>query len=82
MLYYLSRMGYGNDPRLKRAWTLLDTKKTIDAKYILEWTPTQSPWKIGKRGIENKWMTLYARLALRSALRVGRKTKVKTRVQG
>lgn len=63
VLYTLSRMGYGKDPRLDRAWKLLATKADRTGKYILEWTPTQSLWKTGKRGQPNKWLTLYALLA-------------------
>jgi hypothetical protein len=69
MLYYLSMMGYGNDPRLERAWKLLATKTDKEGRFLLEWTPTQSPWKVGKRGSPNKWMTLYASLALKAANR-------------
>jgi hypothetical protein len=32
-----------------------------------DWTPAQSPWKVGKRGQPNRWMTLYALLALKAA---------------
>jgi hypothetical protein len=67
ILYHLSRMGHGNDPRLERAWMLLDSKTDKEGCYILEWTPTQSPWKVGKRGLANKWMTFYALLAKKKA---------------
>lgn len=56
-------MGFGKDPRLDRAWKLLAAKADRTGRFILEWTPTQSPWKVGKRGQPNKRMTLYALLA-------------------
>lgn len=67
VLYYLARMGHGKDPRLKRTWELLDSKSTSDGRYLLEWTPSQCPWKVGKRGVANKWMTLYTLLSLKAA---------------
>lgn len=67
VLYFLSRMGCGSDPRLKRAWELLASKSRPDGRYLLEWTPSQSSWKVGKRGADNKWMTLYTLLALKAA---------------
>ena len=67
VLYVLSRMGVGQDPRLERAWKLLAAKADPTGRYLLEWTPTQSPWKVGKRGQPNKWMTLYALLARKAS---------------
>jgi len=67
VLFYLSKMGQGKDPRLDRAWTLLGSKVDREGRYILERTPTQSAWKVGKCGSANKWMTLYALLALKAA---------------
>ena len=67
VLYFLSRMGHGSDPRLDRAWKLLDSKADKEGRYPLEWTPAQSPWKVGRRGTANKWITLYALLALKAA---------------
>jgi hypothetical protein len=67
VLYYLSRMGHGNDPRLESAWNLLNTKVDKEGRYVLEWTPRRSPWKVGTRGSANRWMTFYALLALRFA---------------
>jgi hypothetical protein len=63
VLYALSKMGYGKDSRLERAWSLLDAKADKNGRYKLDWTPTQSPWKVGKRNEPNKWITLYAYLA-------------------
>lgn len=67
VLYTLSRMGHGGDPRLDRAWKLLNSKADRTGRYVLEWTPAQSPWKVGQRGAPNKWMTLYALMALQAA---------------
>jgi hypothetical protein len=63
ILYSLSKMGYGNDNRLDAAWNLLEKKKFENGRYPLERTPTQSPWKVGEVGQENKWITFYAYLA-------------------
>ncbi len=63
VLYALSKMGYGKDSRLGRAWAFLDDKADEEVRYGLDWTPTQCPWKVGKRGQPNKWITFYARLA-------------------
>ncbi len=67
VLYYLGRMGHGNDPRLARAWEMLESKADARGRYVLEWTPTQSPWKVGARGAANGWITLYALLALKAS---------------
>jgi hypothetical protein len=63
ILYCLGKMGYGNDGRLKGAWDLLESKKEVSGEYPLDWTPTQCPWKVGKRGTANKWISFYAYLA-------------------
>jgi len=63
LLYSLSKMGYGNDERLAEAWELLEKKKFRNGRYPLERTPTNSPWKVGEIGLENKWVTFYAYLA-------------------
>jgi len=65
ILYSLSKMGYGNDERLNTAWDLLEKKKLANGRYPLEKTPSQSPWKVGEVGQENKWITFYAYLALK-----------------
>ena len=63
LLLALGRMGYGKDRRLERAWKLLDFKRDTKGRYRLDWTPRQSPWRIGKRNTSNKWVTFYAYLA-------------------
>jgi hypothetical protein len=65
ILYCLSRMGHGEDARLKDAWALLEAKMDDQGRFPLEWAPTQCPWKVGQRGKENKWVTFYAYLALK-----------------
>jgi hypothetical protein len=63
VLYALSKMGYGRDERLQAAWTALENKADPAGRYALEWTPTQCPWKVGKRGEANKWITFYVEAA-------------------
>ncbi len=63
ILLSLARMGYGKDERLQSAWNLLESKQDKDGKYPLDWTPTQCPWKVGNRGVQNKWITFYSYLA-------------------
>jgi hypothetical protein len=63
VLYALSLMGHGMDRRLEKAWEHLRSMSDERGAYILAWTPTQCPWKVGKRGHTNKWLTLYALLA-------------------
>ena len=63
ILYALSRMGYGNDKRLVNAWKYMDSRRDEYGRYTMDWTPTQSPWKVGKRGESNKWVTFYSLLA-------------------
>ncbi len=65
ILLALGKMGYGQDERLEDAWRLLKSRESDTGRYILDWTPTQSPWKVGKRGKENKWITFYSLLALK-----------------
>jgi hypothetical protein len=70
ILYALSKMGYGKDERLKDAWEVLESRKLPDGRYKLDWTPPQSPWKIGKVGEPNKWITLYCVLTAKYAGRI------------
>lgn len=62
ILYALGKMGYGNDPRLQRAWEVLDRTKDSSGKVYLDWTPSQCTWKVGKKGEANKWLTFYTLL--------------------
>jgi hypothetical protein len=63
ILWALSKMGYGKHPALANAWKYLGTQKNTSGQYLLVWTPSQSPWKVGKRGQPNKWITFYVLLA-------------------
>jgi hypothetical protein len=62
ILLSLSKMGYGGDRRLQRAWEVLDNNKDSKGRYILNWTPSQCPWKVGKRNRPNRWLTFYSYL--------------------
>ncbi len=64
-LYALSKMGYGQHPALTDAWAFLEEKRTAEGKYILDWTIPKCAFNPGKRGHPNKWVTLYAYLALK-----------------
>jgi len=63
ILLALSRMGYGNDERLISAWKYIDSKQKSNGKFNLDYSPGQSPWKVGRKGEENKWITFYVLLA-------------------
>ncbi|MCG8571032.1 MAG: hypothetical protein MJB14_12905 [Spirochaetes bacterium] len=63
LLLGMSKLGYGQNKELSRAWELLETKKTAAGWYILDHTPSQSPFKVGKKGEPNKWITFYVLLA-------------------
>ena len=65
ILFSLSKLGYGKDPRLARAWELLESKADPQGRYPLEWTPSQSAWKVGLRGSPNQWLTFYSYLAMK-----------------
>lgn len=65
MLYALSKMGYGANAELNRAWEILESKRDDEGKYCLDWTPKQALLKPGKRGQANKWVTFYALLSLK-----------------
>ena len=56
-------LGYGNDPRLNEAWSILYSKKTSDGKYILNGTLTKSYLPKERVGKPSKWVTFYALLA-------------------
>jgi len=60
ILYALSRMGRGGDPRLHAAWKHLESMTDIRGASVLSWTPAQCPWKVGRVGEANKWLTFYA----------------------
>lgn len=59
VLYALSKMGLGQDERLAAAWQRLESRAGPDGSFPLDWTPAQSPWKVGRRGEPNPWVTFY-----------------------
>lgn len=63
VLYALSKMGYGRDERLQVAWTALGSRAGPTGRFPLDWTPSGCPWKVGKPGEPNKWITFYVELA-------------------
>ena len=67
ILYSLSKIGYGQDVKLKRAWDLLNSKLDVDGRMKLDWTPTRCIWKIGKKDENNEWLTFYVLLAKKYA---------------
>ena len=67
ILYSLSKIGYGQDIKLKRAWDLLESKLDVDGRMKLDWTPTKCIWKIGKKDENNEWLTFYVLLAKKYA---------------
>ncbi|MEE4195604.1 MAG: prenyltransferase/squalene oxidase repeat-containing protein [Anaerolineae bacterium] len=62
-IYALSKMGYGDHPNMQRAWEVLDSRLDEMGRVPLDFTPTQAPWKVGKRGEPNPWLTFYVQLA-------------------
>ncbi len=63
VLYALSKMGYGADERLALAWSVLEGKADEMGRYVLDWTPTECTWKVGRKGEPNPWITYYVLLA-------------------
>ena len=61
-LYALSRMGYGQDERLRPAWDILASKRDKAGRTILDWKP-KTLFDPGEKGQPNKWTTLYACLS-------------------
>ena len=64
-LWALSVMGYGQHPALDDAWARLATKADDRGRYVLDWPPSSGPFVPGKKSAPNKWVTLYAHLALK-----------------
>jgi len=56
-------LGYGNDPRLAQAKNLLDTKRDMDGKVMLDQTLTKSYLPKERVGKPSKWVTFYTVLA-------------------
>ncbi|MFX0063411.1 MAG: hypothetical protein ACFFC7_14640 [Candidatus Hermodarchaeota archaeon] len=49
ILLALSKMAHGKGDGLKNAWKVLDSKQDSKGRYLLDWTPSQSPWKVGRK---------------------------------
>lgn len=71
ILYALARMGHGDDPRLNPAWRHLESLTDAHGRWVLTWSPHQCPWKLGKRGHANRWLTFYALAGMRLRARTG-----------
>jgi hypothetical protein len=63
ILFSLSKIGYGQNEKLKRAWDLLDSRLDVEGRMKLDWTPTKCIWKTGKKDEKNEWLTFYVLLA-------------------
>jgi hypothetical protein len=63
-LYALSKMGYGNHDALAPAWAQLMTKRDAVGRFVVDWYPP-TLFNPGPKGKPNKWVTLYAYLALK-----------------
>ena len=61
----LSKMGYGKDSRMQRAWEVLENHRTKAGEYILDKDVKCKYWKVGEKGAPNKWITFYAYLCLK-----------------
>ena len=56
-------LGYGNDPRLGEAWSILNGKKNSDGKYMLDGTLIKSYLPKERVGKPGKWLTFYTLLS-------------------
>jgi hypothetical protein len=63
-LVALSYMGYGQHPALEPAWEVLETKKDAQGRYIAD-KILATYFEAGIKGQPNKWVTLYAYLAIK-----------------
>ncbi|MFQ5979123.1 MAG: hypothetical protein ACE5OZ_13435 [Candidatus Heimdallarchaeota archaeon] len=76
-LYALAKMGYGEDPRVQNAWTILQDHRTSTGRYILDWTPgrtTNRYFYPGETQTENKWVTFFGYLCLKYKNERGKKS--------
>ncbi len=71
--YALAAMGYGTRPELDDMWKAFESKKDKESRYVLDWDPPRCYFKTGKRGQANKWVTVYAYLALKYKEKGGKK---------
>ncbi|NJD03233.1 MAG: hypothetical protein FIA99_11730 [Ruminiclostridium sp.] len=56
-------LGYGKDSRLDGTWKLLNSRQTLEGRYLLNGTLTKSYLPKERVGKPSKWVTLYALLA-------------------
>lgn len=59
----MSILGYGKIKEMEKAWSILESKKDNDGRYILNGTLTKSYLPKEKINQASKWITLYALLA-------------------
>lgn len=64
----LTLLGYGNDPRLARAWEVIQEKQDPDGRWPLEYSYSGKTWaEFGEKKEPNKWVTIRALTAMRLA---------------
>jgi len=56
---------YHQHPALKEAWRFLDEKKDESGRFVLDWTMPKCSLTPGKKDFANKWVPLYAYLAMK-----------------
>lgn len=57
----LTQLGYGEDPRLANAISLIEDKKTPDGKWLLDYDYTgKIVYDFGEKKKPNKWVTIRA----------------------
>jgi hypothetical protein len=61
--YSMGKLGMGNIPEMEGVWEILESKPTVDGKYILEYEETKKAILMDKKGQPNKWITFYMLLA-------------------
>ena len=62
-------LGYGNDPRLGNALTLIREKQDSQGRWLLEYDYAGKTWvNFGAKKQPNKWVTLRALLVLKDEL--------------
>lgn len=66
-LYALSLFGVGDEAWCKDGWNFLEERRTNGDRYLLTKTKSVPCFKVGTKGKENKWITLYAHLAKKHA---------------